>query len=151
MGEFVTFVVRPLLQQLLDGNIKVVTNAGGLNPQGLKLEIERVAAEMGLHVKVAAVFGDDLLNRAGALTDNFHKFGHLDDREPLPHEHSDNLISLNAYVGAEPIARVSDAGAQIVVTGRCVDSAIVLGPLMHEYAWRLTDYDLLAAGTFFIS
>lgn len=120
--------------------IKVVTNAGALNPAGCAVALRELIREAGLDLRVASVTGDDLLPRkedllAGGVTDMFTD-------EEVPSE----LSSLNAYLGARPIAAALDRGADIVVTGRCVDAAVVLGPLMHEYGWADDDYDLLAAG-----
>ena len=141
---YVTDAVRDLtalLPQLHARQIKVVTNAGALNPAGCAEALQAAADEAGLPLRVAAVEGDDL---SGARAVVLAAHGHdMFTGEPVPEE----VSSLNAYLGARPIARALDAGADIVVTGRCVDAAVVLGPLMHEFGWADDDYDLLAAGT----
>lgn len=129
------------LRQILDSGIKVVTNAGGLNPLGCAAAIEAMAAELGLKPKIAVVHGDDVLDqlddlRADGGTDMY-------TGAPLPA----GLVSANAYFGAKPIAAALAKGADIVVTGRVVDSALSLGPLIHEFDWPMDDYDRLAAGT----
>ncbi|PKS05087.1 hypothetical protein jhhlp_008454 [Lomentospora prolificans] len=146
--EFVTFVLEPLLLQILEKKIKVITNAGGLDPVGLKELIEELAAKKGVanQVKVAAVYGDNLIAHKDELlqSDAFSAFNPLnsDGADEAMFRGQDKILSLNAYTGAEPITKALDAGANIIVTGRCVDSALVLGPLAYEYAWdysRLND------------
>jgi len=117
----------------------VVANAGGVNPLACKKALEEVAAKAGVAIKVGVVLGDDLLPRKKEFADCTE----LDSGKPMP----PTLVSMNAYLGAIPIARALDAGADIVITGRCVDSAVVLGPLMHEFGWREDEYDKLAAGS----
>ena len=121
--------VAPLLPQIARQGIKVVVNAGGLNPDGCRTALAKAAEAAGVALKIAVVEGDDLLPqleaiRAGAPKEMF-------SGAPLPAK----IVSMNAYLGARPIAAALDAGAQVVVTGRCVDSALALGPLMHEFGW----------------
>ena len=139
--DFVGMVMRPLAKQIAEKGIRVVTNAGGVNPQACRAALEAVFKEQGLDLKVAVVEGDD-------LSADVERYRQRDVREmfsgaPLP----DRLASVNAYLGAFPIAAALDAGADIVLTGRCVDSAIVLGPLIHEFGWTLSDYDRLSGGS----
>lgn len=133
--------LAPLLGEIAERGIKVVTNGGGLNPAACAQALRTAARAAGLSLRVAHVDGDDITSLLGDLrsrgaTDLF-------TGEPLP-EHA---LTANAYLGARPIATALAAGADIVVTGRCVDSAVVLGPLMHEFAWTDEDYDRLSAGT----
>ena len=137
-ADFVTYL-RPHLATLAQKKIKVVSNAGGVNPEACKRALEQLCEELGLNLRVAVVTGDDLLPSIDALRS-------ADVREwvsgePLPAR----LLTANAYLGAIPIAKALALGADIVVTGRCADSALGLGILMHEFGWRETDYDLLAA------
>lgn len=139
-NDFVEHVMAPLLPQLKSKGIKVVANAGGVNPLACKAALEAVAAKAGISLTVAVVLGDDLLPRKMA----FASCVHLDDPEQtLP----TTLVSMNAYLGAVPIAEALKAGAEVVITGRCVDSAVVLGPLMAHFDWSINDYDRLAAGS----
>jgi Acyclic terpene utilisation family protein AtuA len=134
------FALQPHLAEIHERGIKVVTNAGGLNPQACAAAFEKAVAAAGLPLKVAAVLGDDVSDRSAALA------GSVVDMftgGPVP----DDLSSFNAYLGARPIAAALDAGADIVVTGRCVDAAIVLGPLQHEFGWGDNELDLLSAGS----
>ena len=141
---FVPDVVRalsPLLGEIAQRGVRVVTNAGGLNPAACARALRQAAAESGAALHVAHVEGDDI----GALLPSLRAAGVRDmfTGERLP----ERALTANAYLGARPIATALDRGADIVVTGRCVDSAIVLGPLMHEFGWADSDHDLLAAGT----
>ncbi|MBV8158990.1 MAG: DUF1446 domain-containing protein, partial [Dyella sp.] len=116
-------------------------NAGGINPQGCADALARLAEELGVSVKIAVVLGDDVsegipeLRQAG-VKDMF-------SGAELPAE----ILSANAYLGALPVAEALKQGADIVITGRCVDSAVTLGPLIHEFGWSSEDYDKLAGGS----
>ena len=138
-NDFVEHVMAPLMPEIRKQNIRVVANAGGVNPLACKKALEAAAAKAGVSFKVAVVLGDDLLPRKK----EFEQLKELDSGKPMPA----TLVSMNAYLGAIPIARALGAGAEIVITGRCVDSAVVLGPLMHEFGWKEDDYDKLAAGS----
>jgi Acyclic terpene utilisation family protein AtuA len=133
--------LAPLLGELQARTIGVVTNAGGLNPRAAREALLATARERGFAPRIAIVEGDDVMPQLGRVRA-------LEPREigtgaPLPAQ----LVSANAYLGAIPIARALDAGAQIVVCGRVVDSALTLGVLMHAFGWRADDYDRLAAGS----
>ena len=132
-------VVAALAPKLKSGGIKVVTNAGGVNPQACKAAIDEKLKALGIELKVSIVTGDDLLPRAAEFADTKEMFS----GEAMPAK----LWSMNAYLGAFPIAEALRRGADIVLTGRCVDSAVVLGPLIHEFGWQAGDYDQLSAGS----
>ncbi|MBL8570732.1 MAG: DUF1446 domain-containing protein [Phreatobacter sp.] len=134
-------VVGGLLPEITARGIKVVSNGGGMNPQGAAVELARRSAALGLSPKIAVVTGDDVLPqieaiRAAGTTEMF-------TGAPMP----ERFASANAYLGAGPIAAALAKGADIVITGRCVDSAVTLGALMHEFGWGAGDYDKLAAGS----
>ena len=139
-GDFMAVHVGPHLDQIARTGTRIVANAGGLNPAGLAAELRAEIARRGLALKVACVAGDDLLPRlaefAGAID--------MANGERLPRE---GVTSCNAYLGAFPIAEALRRGADIVVTGRVVDSALALGPLIHAFGWGEQDWDRLAAGT----
>ena len=139
--DFLNVHVGPYLAEIAKKGIKIVANAGALDPRALAREIEALLESLNLSLAVAAVSGDDLTDRV----EEFRSAGMSDmfSGAPLP----ESLLTCNAYLGAYPIAEALDRGADIVVTGRIVDSAIVLGPLIHEFGWKHDDYDLLAAGT----
>lgn len=132
-------VLAEVAPTIRDQHIKVVTNAGGINPHACKAAIEAKLEVLNIDLKVAVVTGDDLLPRAAEFADVKDMF----TGETMPAK----LLSMNAYLGAFPIAQALTDGADVVVTGRCVDSAVVLGPLIHEFGWQAGDYDLLSAGS----
>ncbi len=139
--DFVSLVMKPLAREIAEKRIRVVTNAGGVNPQACRDALLAAFAEVGVDLKVAVVTGDDLSGeaerlRAAGVTEMF-------SGAPFP----ERTASINAYLGAFPIAAALAAGADVVVTGRCVDSAVVLGPLIHEFGWMAEDYDRLSAGS----
>jgi len=139
--DFVTHVVKPLGGEIAARGVKVVTNAGGVNLDACRDALQAVLREQGVDLKIAIVRGDDLAAQAARFRDMGVREMFRD--EPLP----EALASVNAYLGAFPIAQALATGADIVLTGRCVDSALALGPLIHEYGWRASDYDLISAGT----
>ncbi len=139
--DFVDPVMKDILADVVANDVKVVSNAGGVNPQACRDAVARMASDAGIDIDIAVVTGDDLMPRLGELRD-------IDKSEmftgaPFP----DDTQSLNAYLGGRPIAEALGAGARIVITGKCADSAVVLGPLMHEFGWADDDYDRLAAGS----
>jgi hypothetical protein len=131
----------PHLGELAARRIKVVANAGALNPRGLAAAIERRASELGLALRVAAVEGDNLLPLVPQL--RAEDVREMFSGAAFPRQ----IVSINAYLGALPISAALDAGADIVVTGRVVDSALALGPLIHEFRWQCDDYARLAGGS----
>jgi hypothetical protein len=144
--DFVQLVER-VLPQLVEKNVKVVANAGGVNPHACKDALLAVIAKAGASgVKVAVVEGDDILERLDALLKGGEEFRNLDTQQRLA-EIRDRVLSANVYLGAFPIAEALGQGAQIVLTGRCTDPSLVLGPLVHEFGWSAADHNLLASGT----
>jgi len=133
--------VGPYLHDVMAKGVKLIANAGGNNPSGLAKAIEKFAAERGLKPRIAIVEGDDLRHMIPELKKEGYK--HMFSGAEFP----DNLSIANAYLGAFPIAAALAAGADIVLTGRVVDSATTLGALIHEFGWKQDQYDLLAAGT----
>lgn len=132
--DFVTAAVGPHLREIKARGVRLVSNAGGLNPAGCRDAILALAREQGVDLKVAIVTGDDVLD----LQPRFEPWGDEAGAQ-LP-----ALMSANAYLGAAPVAQALASGADIVVTGRCVDSASLLGIAIHEFGWGMTDYDRLA-------
>tara|TARA_R110002049_G_scaffold307850_1_gene509881 strand:+ start:4704 stop:6512 length:1809 start_codon:yes stop_codon:yes gene_type:complete len=138
--DFVRALV-PFLPEIKRRGIKVVANAGGVNPRGCREALAKAAKDAGIDVSIGVVLGDDLLERADEMratgvTEMFS--GAAFPSKPM---------SMNAYLGARPIAAALDAGAEIVVTGRCADSAVALGPLMHEFGWTDADWNKLSQGS----
>jgi len=139
--DFVQVVMAPLAREIAEKKIKVITNAGGVNPQACRDAVLKACEAAGVKLKVAVVLGDDLLPRIDELRG-------LDIREmDTGAELPGKIASMNAYLGGFPIARALDHGADVVITGRCVDSAVTLGALIHAFGWNMDDHDRLAAGT----
>ncbi len=141
--DFVTAVVTPHLERLADRRVKIVSNAGGLNPQACADALREAIARAGVELKVAAVLGDDLTDRL----EQFQSHAPTDMNDGAPFPSQDAIVSANAYFGAFPIAEALRGGADIVITGRCADSALVLGPCVHAFGWDAGDYDRLAAAS----
>jgi hypothetical protein len=139
--DFVDPVLKTVLPQLAERGIKVVSNAGGLNPVACGQAIEALLEQLGLPLSVAVVTGDDLSDRVEEL--RAAGIREMNSGDPLPAA----LMSINAYLGAFPIAQALAKGADIVVAGRCVDSAVALGPCIHEFGWTAKDFDRLAGGS----
>lgn len=138
--DFIT-ALAPLLPEIKARGIRVVSNAGGINPRACRNALESAARSAGVELRIAVVEGDDLMPRIDELRQSAPK--EMFSGQAMPA----NLMSCNAYLGARPIAAALDAHADVVLTGRCVDSAVTLGILMHEFGWQDSDYNLLAAGS----
>ncbi len=139
--DFVSRVMAPLLKKIAEKKIKVISNAGGVNPLACRDALQKIIKEYGLDLKVAVVLGDDLLAQHEQLKQQ--NIQEMFSGEALPEQ----VASSNTYLGAVAIRDALNLGADIVITGRVVDSAVVLAPLLHEYQWSLDDYDKLAQGS----
>jgi Acyclic terpene utilisation family protein AtuA len=126
-----------------DKGVRVVANAGGLNPAGLAAELRALAERLGLDVSVAHVEGDDLLGRLDDLQAAGEPLAHLDTRVPLA-EAGMAPVTANAYLGAWGIATALEAGADVVVCGRVTDASLVVGPAAWHFGWAVDDWDRLA-------
>lgn len=135
--------MEEVLGTCLDRGIKVVANAGGLNPSGLAERLRQLAGSLGLRAKVAHVEGDDIVGRVGDLQAAGVPLTHLDDGRPLAEAGSDP-VSANAYLGGFGIAAALAEGADVVVTGRVTDAALVVGPAVWRFGWARDDWDRLA-------
>jgi len=139
-------LMREILPDCVEKNIKVISNAGGVNVRGCAEAIKKVAQEKGLHLKIGIITGDDILERL----DEFIKAGvdirNMETDEPLS-SIRDRIQSANVYLGAKPIVEALRKGAQVVVGGRLTDTGLTLAPLIHEFNWPYDDWDKLAAGT----
>ncbi len=144
--DFIPLMER-ILPTVVDRGIRVVTNAGGVNPEGCAEALLEAAEGVGVPrgFRVGVVLGDDLVPRLDELMGRGHAFTNIDTGEPL--EIIRNRVrSANVYLGAEPIVRVLSRGAQVVLTGRCADAALTYAPMIHEFEWDAESVDLLAAG-----
>jgi hypothetical protein len=138
--DFVEYL-KPHLGEIAKRGIKVVSNAGGVNPEGCKAALLAACAEQGVSLGVAIVTGDDVMPWIPSLRERGIREAVSGAQLPQ------RLLTANAYLGALPIEAALDRGADIVITGRCADSALALGILMHEFGWAADDYDRLAAGS----
>jgi len=139
-------VVESLIPLWKQGSkVKIVTNAGGLNPKACAEACHRLLFDAGCMKKIGIVFGDDVLPVIRRNLNN-HLFNHLDNGESI-RTISDNLVTANAYLGAHSIAELLVQGAEIIITGRVADPSLTLGPCVAHYQWQWDDYDRLAAGT----
>lgn len=139
--DFVQVTMKSLLPEIVRRGTRVISNAGGVNPVACAQALSVLAAEQGLELKVAVVTGDDVLPLVPALREQGTR--ELQAGAVLP----ERLLTANAYLGALPVRDALAAGAQVVITGRCVDSAVTLGALMHAFGWREDDFDRLAQGS----
>ena len=142
-GDFISAVLKSHARTIATQGVKVIANAGGVNPAACGDAARALLKEQGLDLKVAVITGDNLLAEldriaATAPTEMFTGAAFPD---------KDRIASINAYLGAFPIARALAEGADIVITGRCVDSAVTLGACIHEFGWSPDDHDLLASGS----
>ena len=138
--DFVT-TLQPLMKEIKSRGIKVIANAGGVNPSACRAALVAAALAEGVDLKIAAVLGDDLMPQVDAL--RAAGTPEMFSGAAFPQK----VMSANAYLGAFPIAAALAAGADIVVTGRCVDSAVTLAPLIHAFGWTAADHDRLALGS----
>ncbi len=143
MGYATDFVrqLEPILHLIKKDEIKVLSNAGGINPNACRDMLEYAAEKSGIKLNIAIVTGDDLISELPKIKDL--GITEMDRHDPIP----ESCLSINAYLGAPGMVQALKEGADIVITGRCVDSALVLAPLIYEFDWKYSDYDLLASGS----
>jgi len=135
--------VKDVAESCKNKNIKIVTNAGGLNPSSMASEIETILRELKIDLQVAYIDGDDLMPRLADLNDQGEVFKNIDKNIPLA-ESGYQTLTANAYLGAWGIKEALDKGADIVVCPRVTDAAVVIGPAAWKFNWQRTDYDALA-------
>ncbi len=141
----------PLMERIfptcVEKGVRIVTNAGGVNPEGCGEALVAVGRRAGVggRAKVGVVTGDDLMDRLDALLAEGHELRHMETGEPLT-SIRDRVESANAYIGATPIVRALEGGADVIVTGRSTDTALTYGPMMHEFGWDPEDHDRVAHG-----
>lgn len=141
--DFISYVLKPNISKISKSGTKIIANAGGVNPRKCAEAIRQLVSDSSLDLKIAVVTGDDLLERYDDIAAVSPK--EMYNSAPLPDK--EKVASINAYLGAFPIAKALSKGADIVITGRCVDSAVTLAPCIHEFGWSEDDYSLLASGS----
>lgn len=145
--DFVS-LMREILPDCVERNIKVTANAGGVNVAGCASAVKDVAKDLGLSgkFKIGMITGDDILPRLDEFLENGVEINNMETGEPLAAVR-DKVQSANVYLGARPLVEALDQGAQIVIGGRLTDTGLTLAPLMHEFGWTFEDWDKVAAGT----
>ena len=139
--DFVSSVLKLNLRQIAEQKVKILSNAGGVNPEACAEAIREMIVDQKLDLKVAVVLGDDLIDRK----DEFESIKEMYSEIDFPNK--DKIASINAYLGAFPIAEALKNGADIVITGRSVDSAVTLAACIYSFSWSDSDYDKLASGS----
>src|SRR6056300_1000133 len=144
-GYVSTFLkqVKAVAKSCKEQNIKIVTNAGGLNPSSMANEIEKILNELDISLKVAYITGDDLMPRIGSLKNEGELFLNIDKNIPID-KSGCQILTANAYLGAWGIKEALDQGADIVICPRVTDAAVVIGPAAWKFNWQRNDYDALA-------
>jgi len=131
---------------IVNKNIKVITNAGGVNPEICREKLLEIAEKLNLNIKIAIIKGDDILEDIDSLISDGVNFSNMDDSSDFL-SIRDKVYSANAYIDSFSIAEALSTDANIVLAGRVSDPGLVLGPAIYEFNWKKTDYDKLAAGT----
>jgi hypothetical protein len=139
--------MESVMPAVAERGVKVIANAGGVNPRACAEAVREVARARGIEakVKIGVVTGDDLLPRLDQLMAEGHPFANMDTGAPLGTVR-DRVLSANAYIGSTPIVEALARGANVVITGRSTDTALTMAPLRHEFGWGATDWNHLAAG-----
>ena len=134
-------LIGRIARMLRERGVKVLANAGGVNPVACAEEVRRLAPDL----KIAIVTGDDVLKRIDDFLAQGHEMRNIDTGDPLS-KIRDRITSANAYIGAFPLAQALATGADVVISGRCADAALALAPMIHRFGWKEDDWDRLAAG-----
>jgi hypothetical protein len=135
-------LIGRIARRLRDRGVRVLANAGGVNPIACAREVHRLAPDL----KVAVVLGDDLYGRIDDMLARGIEVRSMDTGAPLTSIRN-RILSANVYIGAYPLIEALETGADVIITGRCTDTALALAPMIHEFGWLETEWDLLAAGT----
>ena len=145
--DFVT-LMGEILPDCVEKNIKVLSNAGGVNVTGCAAAIKETAHQLGLggKVKIGIVTGDDVLGRLDEFADNGVEITNMETGEPLS-AIRDKVQSANVYLGAQGLIEALEMGSQVVVGGRLTDTGLTLAPLAHEFGWKFDDWNMMSAGT----
>ncbi|HEY8165903.1 MAG TPA: acyclic terpene utilization AtuA family protein [Gemmatimonadaceae bacterium] len=139
--------IESVLPAVTTRGVKVIANAGGVNPRACAAQVRELARSRGTsdRISIAVVTGDDLLDRIDDLISGGHALANMDSSEPLDTVR-DKVLSANAYIGSVPIVEGLSRGANVVITGRSTDTALTMAPLRHEFGWGATEWNKLAAG-----
>lgn len=137
--------LEPILEECLNRKIKIITNAGGVNPKACAEALFALARKKNINLKVSVIDGDDILSSIPNLQNNGIDFKNMETGEHF-HKYADKVLCANAYFGALPVVEALKSEPDIVLCGRVTDTGITLAAMMHEFKWKTTDYDKLAHG-----
>jgi hypothetical protein len=139
--------MESIFPAVAERGVRVVANAGGVNPDACAAALRETARRAGVDdkLRIGVITGDDLLPRLDELIEGGHPLSNMDTGEPLSTVR-DRVLSANAYIGATPIVEALGKGANVVITGRSTDTALTMAPLLHEFRWASDDWDRLASG-----
>ncbi len=139
-------LMEVLLPDLVEKNVKLITNAGGVNPVACMIAVREIAERKGYGgLRLAAVYGDDILNYLDALIASGNELKNMETGESIQTIRN-RIRSANVYFGARPVVEALEQGAQIIITGRVTDTGLTLAPMIHEFGWKWDEWDKLAAG-----
>ncbi|MBO6534946.1 MAG: DUF1446 domain-containing protein [Balneolaceae bacterium] len=140
-------VIEQILPEIENDGIKVISNAGGVNPHACKDEILKIAKAKGVkNLKVAVVAGDNILPNIDQLINDGHTLNNMESGEPISTV-KENLLSANVYFGCKAVVEALEQGADVIITGRVTDTGLTLAPMIYEFGWEYSDYDKMAIGT----
>jgi hypothetical protein len=141
-------LMKEILPDIANKGIKVLSNAGGVNPTACAKKVREIANALGLgdKIKVAAIHGDDIAGRIDELVGKGHALKNMESGENIS-TIKDKIQSANVYLGAEPMVRALKGGANIIIAGRVTDTGLTLAPMIHEFGWSMTDWDKMSTGT----
>lgn len=139
--------LREVLPTCVEKGITIIANAGGVNPLACRDAVDALAKELGVanKVKVGVVIGDDLMGELDSLFSSGEPLNHMDTKKPLS-DVRPSVVSANAYLGAAPVVKALELGANLIIAGRVTDTAVTLAPLIHEFGWSPEDWDRVASG-----
>lgn len=136
--------METLLPLCVEKKVKILTNAGGINPLGAKKVVDEIIKRLNLDLKVAVVYGDDMMSNLEELKQN-NLLVNMQSKESFKHNDYE-LLFANAYLGAKPLVEALQQGADIVISGRTIDAAQFAAPMIYEFGWEWDDWDRLAKG-----
>jgi len=137
--------IDEVLDLLVESKTKIITNAGGINPLGLAEKLNDLIKKRGMKLKIAAITGDNITDRLDEFYPDKSDLKNMETNEPFS-KVKDKILSANLYLGVNPVLEALKSGADIIIAGRVTDTAITLAPMIHEFGWKLDDFDKLASG-----
>lgn len=138
-------MLESVFPKLIQDKTRIITSAGGVNPEACADAIETLASRLGLKVKIAVVYGDNIVDRMGQLVAKGCTFENMETGEPFSHVEA-RIEAANVYFGAAPVVEALKWDPDIIITGRVTDTGITVAPMIHEFGWSMTDWDKLSSG-----